>query len=78
MTEFYLLMSVGGVIGGVFNALLAPVIFNSVLEYPLVLVLACLARPWGAGPLSRNQLITFALGAGAAALMLAGSSNPES
>lgn len=71
LTEFYLLMSVGGVLGGVFNALIAPAIFNSVLEYTLVLVLACLARPWGEGPLQRNQIITFALGAGAAVLMLA-------
>jgi hypothetical protein len=46
LTEFYLLMSLGGVIGGSFNAFLAPVIFNGVWEYPLVMVLACFARPW--------------------------------
>ncbi|MDQ0463074.1 hypothetical protein QO010_000822 [Caulobacter ginsengisoli] len=46
LTDFYLCMSLGGVIGGGFNAFLAPVIFSTVLEYPLVLVLACLARPW--------------------------------
>lgn len=44
LTEFYLLMSLGGVIGGAFTALLAPIIFNAVLEYPIVLVLACLVR----------------------------------
>lgn len=49
LTEFYLLMSLGGVIGGSFNAFLAPVIFNGVWEYPLVMVLACLARPWKTG-----------------------------
>jgi hypothetical protein len=38
LTQFYLIMSLGGVIGGAFNALLAPVIFSNVLEYPLVLV----------------------------------------
>lgn len=42
LTEFYLWMSVGGVLGGVFNALLAPLVFNSIAEYPLTLVLACL------------------------------------
>lgn len=47
LTEFYLLMSLGGVVGGAFTALLAPVIFNMVWEYPLVLVLVGLARPWG-------------------------------
>jgi hypothetical protein len=38
-------MSVGGVLGGIFNSLIAPVVFNSVLEFPLVLVLAALVRP---------------------------------
>ena len=39
VTEFYLWISVGGVLGGVFNALLAPLVFNSIAEYPLTLVL---------------------------------------
>ena len=43
LTEFYLWLSVGGVLGGGFNALLAPVIFHSIVEYPLALVLACVA-----------------------------------
>lgn len=38
LTEFYLLMSLGGVIGGVFCGLLAPYLFSSVVEYPLLLV----------------------------------------
>ena len=46
LTAFYLWMSLGGVLGGAFNALLAPVLFDHVWEYPLALVLACLARPW--------------------------------
>jgi SAM-dependent methyltransferase len=46
LTEFYLLLSIGGVVGGAFTALVAPVIFNMVWEYPLVLVLVGLARPW--------------------------------
>jgi hypothetical protein len=45
LTEFYLLMSVGGVLGGAFNALVAPVVFDSMLEYPLVIGLALLLRP---------------------------------
>ena len=53
LTEFYLLMSLGGVVGGAFNALLAPVIFDNVWEYPLVLTLCCLARPWGQGAIER-------------------------
>lgn len=42
LTQFYLLMSLGGVLGGAFNALLAPLIFTNVTEYPIVIVL-CLA-----------------------------------
>ena len=49
LTDFYLSMSLGGVIGGAFNAFVAPVVFNAVWEYPIVLGLACLARPWGRG-----------------------------
>jgi hypothetical protein len=45
LTEFYLLMSVGGMLGGIFNAIVAPLIFRHALEYPLVLVLACLLVP---------------------------------
>lgn len=45
LTEFYLWMSFGGVLGGLFNALLAPLIFRTVAEYPLALLLACLLLP---------------------------------
>ena len=48
LTAFYLAMSVGGVLGGVFNALVAPLVFNWVAEYPLALAFACLAGS-GAG-----------------------------
>jgi hypothetical protein len=45
LTEFYIWMSVGGVLGGLFNALVAPLIFREVWEYPLVVALACMLRP---------------------------------
>src|SRR5262245_8322046 len=45
LTEFYLWLSVGGVLGGLFIALLPPVVFRTVIEYPLAMVLACLIRP---------------------------------
>lgn len=44
LTEFYLLMSLGGVLGGIFNALIAPLFFIIALEYPLILGLAATAR----------------------------------
>jgi hypothetical protein len=45
LTEFYFCISLGGVLGGLFNALLAPVLFPNVWEFPLVFVLACLLMP---------------------------------
>jgi hypothetical protein len=45
LAEFYLWVAVGGALGGLFNAILAPLLFDSVLEYPLVIVLACFLRP---------------------------------
>jgi spermidine synthase len=62
LTEFYLLMSLGGVIGGLFNALLAPHLFNTIAEFPLVLVAACVVRPWGAGKPSRLEITLLAAG----------------
>lgn len=67
LTEFYLLLSFGGVVGGVFNALIAPVVFNMVWEYPIVLVAAVLLRPWGGDAFKRWQILCF-LGALAIAL----------
>jgi len=45
LTDFYLCTSLGGVIGGIFAALLAPSIFSGVYEYPLLLAAALLCRP---------------------------------
>jgi hypothetical protein len=45
LTEFYLCLSAGGVLGGIFNSLLAPVVFKTVMELPLVLIFAALMRP---------------------------------
>jgi SAM-dependent methyltransferase len=51
LTEFYLWLSVGGVLGGFFNALLAPQLFRGIVEYQVGLVLACLLLP---GPYTAN------------------------
>ncbi|CAN5265978.1 fused MFS/spermidine synthase [soil metagenome] len=59
LTEFYLLMSLGGVVGGAFTALLAPVIFDMVWEYPLVLVLVGLARPRELSEIRKWEVIAF-------------------
>ncbi len=42
LTEFYLWISVGGLLGGMFNGLLAPILFTSILEYPIMLIVVAL------------------------------------
>ena len=42
LAEFYLCVAIGGMLGGLFNTLIAPNTFNTIVEYPLVIVLACL------------------------------------
>jgi hypothetical protein len=50
LTEFYFWISLGGMLGGLFNTLAAPLLFDSVVEYPLVVLAACLlARGCGSG-----------------------------
>jgi hypothetical protein len=47
MTRFYVLMSLGGALGGIFSSLLAPVAFNWIYEFPILIILsaAVLAMP---------------------------------
>ena len=59
LTELYLWIAVGGVLGGVFNALVAPVAFDTLAEYPLAIVLVCLLRP-RAGDSSGRRWLDFA------------------
>jgi hypothetical protein len=46
LTAFYLWMSAGGVIGGIAAGLVAPYVFNWVAEYPILIALAVLCRPY--------------------------------
>ena len=39
LTLFYLMVSIGGAVGGIFVAIVAPVAFDALYEYPLLLVL---------------------------------------
>ncbi|WP_422231560.1 spermidine synthase [Methylorubrum rhodinum] len=45
LTEFYLCTSLGGMLGGVFVALIAPRIFSGLYEYPLLVACALACRP---------------------------------
>lgn len=70
LTEFYLSMSLGGVLGGAAAALLAPNVFSSVLEYPLLMGGAILCRP-GLWTTDRRSAIVDACFAASLTLALA-------
>jgi hypothetical protein len=57
LTSFYLWMSAGGMLGGLAAGLIAPNVFNSVLEYPILIVLAVLCRPGLRLPKSRVEIL---------------------
>jgi spermidine synthase len=48
LTVFYVSLSFGGMIGGLFAGLVAPNVFSWVAEYPILVVLAVLCRPFAA------------------------------
>jgi hypothetical protein len=45
LTGFYVALSFGGMVGGLFAGLIAPFVFSWVAEYPILLALATLCRP---------------------------------
>ena len=67
LTSFYLWMSFGGALGGAFAGLAAPHMFNTIAEYPLLLVATLIGRPGlleaGREAWKRDGLPIFALGA---------------
>jgi spermidine synthase len=68
LTEFYWWMSVGGALGGAFNALLAPVLFRWVVEYPVSVALVCLLASRLERPRWTDVAWPVALGVGGWAL----------
>jgi hypothetical protein len=53
LTAFYLSLSFGGMVGGLFAGLFAPYAFSWVAEYPILAVLAVLCRPFASPPWPR-------------------------
>jgi hypothetical protein len=45
LPEYYLWIVAGGALGSVFNVLIAPLLFTSIVEYPLAIVSACVLLP---------------------------------
>ncbi|MFL6935340.1 MAG: spermidine synthase [Xanthobacteraceae bacterium] len=62
LTAFYMWMSTGGMIGGIAAGLIAPHVFSTVAEYPILIVLAILCRPGVAvGQGARENLVWLGL-----------------
>ncbi len=62
LTKFYLLMSVGGVLGGLANSVVAPLLFNTLVEYPLVMVIACFALATKPKPATIDKRVAYDVG----------------
>lgn len=62
LTAFFLFVSLGGVLGGVFNALIAPLIFESLTEDWLVLVVGAIIGLWSTKALGHTPHKTGPLG----------------
>jgi hypothetical protein len=71
LTDFYLCLAIGGVLGGALNALVAPLLFPGLWEYPLMIVLACAVVPAGAlRPVRQDWLWAAGVGVVSAVLMV--------
>ncbi len=66
LTEFYFAMSIGGVLGGIFTSLVAPAVFTSIAEYPILVVASLLVLPpvWRSGlrPVLHALIAALAIG----------------
>jgi hypothetical protein len=75
LTDFYLWVALGGALGGVFAAFVAPVVFTNIGEYPLAIVLSCMLLAPSSGDRMTSAWFwvreaALALGLGAAIYLL--------
>ena len=71
LTEFYWWVAVGGAMGGLLTAVVAPLVFNDFYEYPIAIIGAALIRPALAASAGRRaRMADFALPAAMAAALL--------
>lgn len=70
LTEFYVALSFGGMVGGLFAGLIAPYTFSWIAEYPILLALAALGRPAGTTRVRGALALWLVMVAAAAALII--------
>lgn len=63
LSAYYLMIAVGGALGGIMNAFVAPLVFSRLIEYPVMMALACLLHPSLLGPYLRKKYAAYYLGA---------------
>ncbi len=63
LTNYFLWISFGGVLGGLFNALLAPLAFPQLYEYHIAIVIGCLLLPAVSAAVGRPDPAKTAAGA---------------
>ncbi|MDF3024120.1 MAG: hypothetical protein K0R10_1481 [Alphaproteobacteria bacterium] len=62
LTDYYLMIALGGALGGMLNAFLAPAIFDRLQEFPMVLAASLLFHPGLSAKLGRKDLVTVCVG----------------
>lgn len=62
LPEFYMMIALGGALGGILNAFIAPLLFDRMAEYPLVLLLSCAMNPMIKSPFTFRYGALFLLG----------------
>ena len=78
LTGFYVALSFGGMIGGLFAGLIAPNVFSWIAEYPILIALAALCRPLQDERWPRLSGVVWILAAmGALALIVASQTKGE-
>ena len=61
LTQFYVWIAVGGALGGLFSAVIAPVLLSDFYEYPIAIVAACFVLP-SLDPRQSRRLLVRDLG----------------
>lgn len=69
LTEFYLMLAIGGALGGVVSAFAAPVIFNNLAEYPLLMLASVFFNPNIRAKFTDEHSYTFLTGCGLVMLL---------
>lgn len=59
LAEYYLWIAVGGALGSLFNVLIAPLVFKSIVEYPLMIAVACMLQSTGSQETEKRQTKYF-------------------